>query len=447
MNSKNIFSNRIAKDPNNVNLYLDYAIYLKRNGDAAQSNIMYQKALQIKPIISNLTLPEIESKMRYEIGPLNNNFETYFNLLKQELYRLYGLLNTSSNDLNILEKNVYQLDSITPNISFREVLNEPMIICLGGSAFKILDDLFELFIDDVDLINMRDIAPRTNDFDMMICVSDITEDTKGILTSLVYNFINNSPLASMSGLLPFSDNVVIPGKETMIGLSDNKLFQVSSISKRTYFNVRININVPGKGATHLFEIVLWNNNKKSECKNLIPLKIVDHVDSSKFVIIPTIPDLIENTNRVIYLRGKFNYGKCRQDFLRVKWLYLTMEKLFNSGLVNDSYQSIFGSIAFFNKIKAQINKISDDLKHCNTSYSSIDQTLNQLQSEYNLYIDQILQDNYTNRDIVNKLFTPKNEPFKDEEDEDPYNKKYKTYFDLYQKYKYKYITLREKLKK
>ena len=455
MNSEIFFTNRIAQNANSVDSYLDYAIYLKRNGNNLKANQMYQNALQINPKISNLTYPEIESKMRYEIGTLNNNFQSYFDLLKQELYRLYSLLNTHRSNLNILGKNMYQLDSLSPTVSFKEVSNEPAIICLGGSAYKIIDDLFKLFVG-VNLPNMRDIAPRTNDFDMLICVSDITKASKDTLVRLVFDYINNSPLASMTGLLQFSDNVVIPSKEKLVGISDNKLFQVTTISKSTFFNVRININVPGKGATHLFEIILWNNERKSECKTLLPLKIIDNVDPSKFVIIPTIPDLIENTNRVIYLRGKYNYGKCRQDFLRAKWLYSTMEILFSQGVLNDSYHQIFGSIAFFNQLRTQLDKISNDLKHCNTSYMAIDKTLDELQSEYNMFIDQKLQDHYVNREEANRMFTPKNEPFKDEEDEDPYSKKYNTYknknqidtyFSKYCKYKLKYINLKEKLKK
>lgn len=437
MNNDSTFTNRIAQDPDNTALYLDYAIYLRKAGRDEEARQAYQRAIVLDPEIGRLTLPEIESKMRYEIGSLNNNFETYFQDIKHELYNLYEQLNYNADQLNIIRKNVYQLNSVNPLINFEEVSNEPAIICVGGSAFKILDDYFNSFVG-VNLTDMKEIAPRTNDIDMMICVSEITEASKQNLVNLIFRFINAFSLSSMEGLLPFTNDVVVPDVETIVGISNNNLFQVTTISRRTYFNVRININVPGKGVTHLFEIVLWVNDRKSECRTFNPLKIIDNINPTKFVIIPTVPDLIENTNRVIYKRGKYSYGKCRQDYLRAKWLYLNMEKLFSEGVVNDSHQQIFGSNAFFNKIHAQLAKISDDLKHCNTDYFSINETLDELQSEYNLFIDQKLQENYYNRETVNNMFTGKMQPFANEE-ENQYSRKYK-------KYKKKYITLK-KLKK
>ena len=437
MNNDSTFTNRIAQDPNNTALYLDYAIYLRRAGREEEATQAYLNKIELDPEIGRLTLPEIESKMRYSIGSLNNNFERYFNIIKHELYNLYEQLNYNADQLNIIRKDVYQLNSVNPLINFEVVSNEPAIICIGGSAFKILDDYFNSFVG-VNLTDMKEIAPRTNDIDMMICVSEINEASKQNLVNLIFRFINGFSLYIMEGLLPFTNDVVVPNKETIVGISNNNLFQVTTISRRTYFNVRININVPGKGVTHLFEIVLWND-EKSECRTLNPLKIIDNINPTKFVIIPTVPDLIENTNRVIYQRGKYSYAKCRQDYLRAKWLYLNMEKLFSEGVVNESHQQIFDQMLFSIKIHAQLAKISDDLKHCNTDYFPINETLDELQSEYNLFIDQKLQESYYNRETVNNMFTGKMRPFANEEEENQYSRKYK-------KYKKKYITLK-KLKK
>ena len=284
------------------------------------------------------TGPEIYSKMDSEVYALNNNFERYNNELNTLLITLIHKIN---NDpiIKLNKSNTMYLKNINPP----EVINIelPNIIILGGSAFTLMSEYLHSNFNTEEL---KKYAPRTNDFDIAICVDDVrNEESQKRLIEIATEEIHNYNLENMEGLLDFDENTEIPSREVLIGVYKNNKIQLTQIKNKNYFTVRININVPVKGTTHLFELVFWNTKDKEECNFEGKFFIKSNIGTEfNGVIVPSIPELIENTTRVIFRRGMFNIGKCRQDYLRLRWLYekclLQIHKHFNESLFKDNAQ-------------------------------------------------------------------------------------------------------------
>lgn len=357
----------------------------------------------------SLTFPEIRSTMDPIIGLLNTNFENHGYALKKLLINIVSAINRDPN----IKTNLTLTSNITnvnpPALSHRALNN---IVVLGGSAFDILSDYLS------GLYNIPELklyAPRTNDFDIAICVDDV-QDVKcqESLIRIAISKINDFDITNMTELLDFDDSVEIPGREEVIGLYKNNKIQITKITNRNYFTVRVNINMPGKGATHVFELVLWNNKDKEECKFEKTL-LINEAGSFDGVVLPSIPDLIENTSRVIFRRGQQNTAKCRQDYMRLKWLFnecvINLHNQFNESILcNDPesrkiFEEFFGDSVFIDRINAQIIKIDEILPHCGTVSTDTDY-LNSLSTQYREYLGTQMH-----KQEINRLFNDKLIPF------------------------------------
>ena len=312
-----------------------------------------------------MTQAEKKSKMDSIIGIKNETVENNFLFLANSLLTLCQNLREEKK-VGYNREKTYEMTSINTEINLGL---EPQIMLVGGAAYQLLDSYFRRYFR---ITPMRNVASRTNDFDIMICVKSLKKEIKVLLLSIVTKFINSLELpASLTRYLnKFDDNSSIDNPvEVVHDYLNNRYFQITSINKKRYFNVRVNLQY-NNIVSHLFEVVLWKNSDKSEC-NITGVRIrTDSKINNNFVMIPNITDLLENTTRVILRRGSFNIPKCRQDYQRAMWLYNTLKYLYQSKIVNKNL-SLFGDKKTGIRIEKQINLIKKISSHCDTDNNHI----------------------------------------------------------------------------
>lgn len=205
----------------------------------------------------------------------------------------------------------------------------PKIFMLGGAAYS----AYGKFFANMGHHTMETVAPRTHDWDIVVCVNDLSEETVRLFGLGLVTFIEqNISLIEQSNYLDMFENLdsrvgEIIDKEQIAYVHPSNKIEVSVLNKKTYVNLRLNmaLNINGrKMKTHIVEFVLWGPSSHFY-DGIDEINILSTSDGMTSTV-PIISDLVLLTTRGVINRGTSAgiMAKCRQDFARLKYLCDTL---------------------------------------------------------------------------------------------------------------------------
>ena len=309
--------------------------------------------------------------------------------------------------------------------------NIPKIFMLGGAAYS----AYGTFFANMGHHTMETVAPRTHDWDIIICVNVLNEETEKTFGLEFIKFLEeNIGVFEQSYLERFQDldsNVGdIDNREQVAYVHPSKKFEITVLRNKNYINLRLNMAILMDGRktkTHVIEFVLWGPSSQFY-DGISEINILTTSNGLNYMV-PIISDLVLLTTRGIINRGKRPgvMAKCRQDFARLKYLCeaLNLSDELSELLKKGNSCNIASEIlSFLRQCSAELS--DEQFKAIGEEASSLSDI-----SEIAEKIETNLSPMLDERQKI--LFYPKAES--------------SSYYETkYLKYKQKYLALKEKLK-
>jgi hypothetical protein len=230
--------------------------------------------------------------------------------------------------------NSINLDSSTIDISVCDA-GEPLIFCNGGNAYHAYSLLFEKIHPSLSIHQYNYFFPKTCDWDISLSLRhdiNIHEFIQNMKRSFIFWMKKN---LSNEILMHFDeiDSPKYRTDETII-YKENKYYLIYREDREKLF-FRLNLRKQNH-CCHIIDLIFWKYNQISSDVTLSELenKMLVLKHNKLHYYLPH-PKRLLQTN-LISLEKRKDFGKCSQDYLRMKYLINTINKILDMKDINVS---------------------------------------------------------------------------------------------------------------
>ena len=363
------------------------------------------------------------------------------------------------NNGNFINKCLHNHIKINPDntVTNNLVPEQLKIFTMGGVSYSAYGKFFE----ELAHVPMESVAPRTHDWDIVICVDDFNDEILEYFKNISISFANNiytnfSPSSYFSSFLDIDTTVGSynrEARETTYYVHPSKKIELTYIKTKKYLNFRLNLALGIDGVyekNHIVEIVLWN--KLSKLSNSINTINVLELKTGTKYFVPELNNLINYSLIAIINRSSdsYKFAKCRQDYSRIKYICDTYS------IMPAALKEKLGNLT---DVCLLLEQFADKLRQCSTTLTDDEYDIIKKRLVDNPeYIAHIEENKKELRGIVQKFFTEsayeediedtidevedKKEDETIDEKEDEIDDVPMNYYTKYIKYKNKYLNLK-----
>lgn len=225
----------------------------------------------------------------------------------------------------------------------------PLIILLGGSAYKIYAKLFNEYFNN-DIVSIKDYLIESIDYDMSILVNNTFD--KNIAKNIIKKIlINNTPLIEKINDI---EELEIIAKED---IKNNEFLKTKDIIDKNFKKILITLShnksytaihftIKYKGILfQIIELLFWYNGVISSTihKNEFYInKCVLYQNKDFKILLPSVKTLIQSNITSMQSRLINNqYNKCTKDYYRLNFIKLISEIQLDYTKINNNDEKIF----------------------------------------------------------------------------------------------------------